>query len=710
MNKIFKVIYSKTRHCYVVVSELAKSHVKSSHGNGGQQKAVLTMSVLLALGAFTFAFGPANAEAADENHYTEGQQYIGVYHTSNDTANAENHQGGLVSKNQGALGVGAISIGVHAEAGTGTITIGNRLAPSAQDSVFIGSKYDAENKVYKTASSKVVSIGADSNASGTGSVALGYGAEADVSNVSGKEKNPDKESQSIAIGYKATAKQNNIAIGANSVATDAASKETAKFRDNTDSDYNAPSSYVSVGSSTLKRRITNVAAGADENDVATVGQLKKVADNKIAWKLTTAGDSNNASTVSAGDTVDFSAAKDSKENGQVTGKDHSNLTISKEKENGTNKVNMTVGLSDNVVLGQNVSRKGGSLDVYRAVGDASSDTETNENNQSYDQLGSHVRIDGSTVSVHYDNGTDSDARGAVLGIANDSYQDTNDATKTVSSPLGYVYLQDGRNYYYLHGAMHGDTKYQGRLAYDSSESGYNYIANLDDGIKFSGDTKKDEKAVTVDTKLDSNAANNTLSITGGADVSDTTKLTNGNIGAVATTNETDSTTGEVKKAGGLSIQLAKNLTGIMSISNQPTSATTTGAKLELGTNGTTISGGDVNVSKNKITGLKDGTDVTDAATVGQMNTAIGNAKTKYYSVTNSFKLGDYRTNENNDGATDDALAGMAAGYETGTTGIASTVAGSYSGVIGSGLQGAAAVSVGTVNVNNNTGTKDSVCR
>lgn len=85
-----------------------------------------------------------------------------------------------------------------------------------------------------------------------------------------------------------------------------------------------------------------------------------------------------------------------------------------------------------------------------------------------------------------------------------------------------------------------------------------------------------------------------------------------------------------------------------------------------------------------------------------VSTAVNNDKTKYYSVTNSFKLGDYRTNENNDGATDDALAGMAAGYETGTTGIASTVAGSYSGVIGSGLQGAAAVSVGTVNVNKNT--------
>ena len=30
MNKIFKVIYSKTKHMYVVASELAKSHSKSS--------------------------------------------------------------------------------------------------------------------------------------------------------------------------------------------------------------------------------------------------------------------------------------------------------------------------------------------------------------------------------------------------------------------------------------------------------------------------------------------------------------------------------------------------------------------------------------------------------------------------------------------------------------------------------------------------------
>lgn len=743
MNKIYKVIYSKVKQCYIVVSELAKSHVKSSHGSNGQQKAALTMSVLLALGAFTFAFGPANAEAAaeDPKPRTEGQQFIGVYHDNSEenAKNSENYQAGIDSKNQGAKQKGAITIGVHTTAGENTIAIGNRLAETAHDSVFIGAKYDANATVDKATKFKVVSIGAESDASGTGSIALGYGATADISNVSGEGKNPDGSSHSIAIGYLASAKQNNIAIGANSVATDTASTTAAKYTDQA-----AVKSYVSVGdgkdgSDTKLRRITNVADGAADTDVATIAQLNKVAAEKGTWKLTANGDSTTSSTVDAtNNTVDFSAGSDG------------NLSISKNK----NSNNVTIGLKKDVTLGNATAGNGGSLDVYRAVGDASSDKETNEHNQSYDQLGSHVRIDGSTVSVHYDNGTDSDARGAVLGIANDSYKDTNDATKTVSSPLGYVYLQDGKNYYYLHGAMHGDTNYQGRLAYDSSESGYNYIANLDDGIKFSGDTKKDEKAVTVDTKLDSNAANNTLSITGGADVSDTTKLTNGNIGVIATANETNSETGEVTKAGGLSIQLAKDLKGITSISNQKTTKdsnnkdVTTGTKIELGDKDITISGGNVNVSNNQITNVKsalegakdaNGNATSDiAAAAGdsltnvvnlkdlqnaynKLDTKVNNNKTKYYSVNETYNgqkisgdeaktvFGDYAKylNENNDGAK--AFAGTAAGYMTYTSGIASTVGGSFSGITNEALQsgsidfrGAAALSYGTFNINDNT--------
>ncbi|WP_288930357.1 ESPR domain-containing protein [uncultured Dialister sp.] len=39
MNRIFKVIYSKTKHTYVVVSELAKSHVRSKNGGGNIRQA-----------------------------------------------------------------------------------------------------------------------------------------------------------------------------------------------------------------------------------------------------------------------------------------------------------------------------------------------------------------------------------------------------------------------------------------------------------------------------------------------------------------------------------------------------------------------------------------------------------------------------------------------------------------------------------------------
>lgn len=63
MNKIFKVIWSKARNCYVVVSELAKSHddghVRRSRSGVCRKAAVLA--------AWVLTMGVSGAALAKEN-------------------------------------------------------------------------------------------------------------------------------------------------------------------------------------------------------------------------------------------------------------------------------------------------------------------------------------------------------------------------------------------------------------------------------------------------------------------------------------------------------------------------------------------------------------------------------------------------------------------------------------------------------------------
>ena len=47
MNRIYKVIWSKTKHCYVVVSELAKRHAKGGSAGGCRMMTARVLSTLL---------------------------------------------------------------------------------------------------------------------------------------------------------------------------------------------------------------------------------------------------------------------------------------------------------------------------------------------------------------------------------------------------------------------------------------------------------------------------------------------------------------------------------------------------------------------------------------------------------------------------------------------------------------------------------------
>ena len=282
MNKIFKVIYSKTRHCYVVVSELAKSHCKITQSHTVRSKTALTAAVLIALGGVSFITNPGVAYA---NMPGNNAYYLGISDANTDRKDHVNADG------KGAGGTDSITIGHNSTAATGTITIGDRSAGGSMYSVYLGEHYTAANQEHPDTGKYVTSIGYDSDAKGTGSIALGSGAEADVNRaLEGDEKNPDAASASVAIGYKAKANQNNIAIGAGSVATATASTANAYLTNQP-----AVSSYVSVGGTvtttdpktkktTTLRRITNVADGASASDVATVGQLQALSKEVGSYK------------------------------------------------------------------------------------------------------------------------------------------------------------------------------------------------------------------------------------------------------------------------------------------------------------------------------------------------------------------------------------------------------------------------------------------
>ncbi|OOF53711.1 hypothetical protein BKK55_11110 [Rodentibacter genomosp. 2] len=128
------------------------------------------------------------------------------------------------------------------------------------------------------------------------------------------------------------------------------------------------------------------------------------------------------------------------------------------------------------------------------------------------------------------------------------------------------------------------------------------IATKDDGLKFKGDNGEE-----IAKKL-----GETLNITGG--VTDTTKLTNDNIGV---TNEN----------GNLSVKLSKDL-------NLTKDGSVTIGNTTLNDKGLTIKGGPsvtidgINAGDKKITNVANGTNATDAVNLSQLNASMAAAKTE----------------------------------------------------------------------------------
>lgn len=215
MNKIFKVIWSKARNCYIVVSEIAHCQGKGQ----GQKKAVLTCSLAAALAVFTLTGGIATVQASQTVNITGGTQ---------DATNAgkDSIVIGPDAKNESNQSDGVIVIGHGA-------TVSNNGTP--KDSIAIGTSANVvgENNiaigkgaaVTNNGGNNAISLGTEAKAEKSESIAIGMKAHANnndgiaaIAIGSGSEAQKDK---SIAIGYKTLAENNGesggIAIGSSLV-------------------------------------------------------------------------------------------------------------------------------------------------------------------------------------------------------------------------------------------------------------------------------------------------------------------------------------------------------------------------------------------------------------------------------------------------------------------------------------------------------------
>ena len=829
MNKIFKVIYSKTRHCYVVVSELAKSHCKTTQSHTVRSKIALTAAVLLALGTFSVAsvFMPITAEAADKTR-TDGSNFVGVERTDGlfEDSDYANYKG------QGAHGDDSITIGLKASGGDGTITIGDRRAEKSLGSVYVGRGPGMPTgKVLPDKTDNgywATSVGYQSDATGYGSIAIGSNAVANNSYdkdstghgitlkvTSGDSKTvtlngkPDIQRASVAIGYGASADNGNIAIDSYSDAS--TDLRTVKDSAKAYLTEKTADSYVSVGKSGALRRISNVADGASASDVATVGQLqalsKEVGSYKKGFGIKIDADStdNTKNTIS----LDRNLGKDYDTTDDVNLKNDAagtSLILGGRVEKGSptggqsvtgdygalGKDSVTVGGVDNtvettgdaaVVVGGIYNKAAGTTSAV--VGGSANDAIGNESavfgGQDNDAYETYATISGGSWNKAYGKassifgGSINDVSGkssvAVGGYGSHVYGDVsvgiaggsthadyalaagNEATVTVNNgtAIGYqatankkgtvAFGHDKGDVYYTstwpQKATEKDGKYYDAQNKEITKDQYEALSNAD--LTFNDYSQKPK---VTENKYDAAAYNRLVKVDDGVDDHDVVVMEQlkqyaekdaSNLGNNIKVYKTDEK-GNVQLGKDKQPVEDKDATTTAQKNSKDAWGTALGA--DTFSEGTPEKATDASTSDQLVTGKtlynydapvaetgKKLNYVSANNTTGQNLSALDaqvadnasklNGKThniKYYSVSdNAPTLGfDSYSNAGNDGAK--GRGSLAAGFVTHADGIASTVAGSYSGVINSGnaqgrdLRGAAALSYGTFNVNQNTDT------
>ena len=436
-----------------------------------------------------------------------------------------------------------------------------------------------------------VALGAMSQAAGDASMAMGLNAlaEGDASTAIGPLAR-SKGKKSIAMGVNANSQvDGGVALGADSVSNRQQTSnayipsgaDTAQV--NAINATKGTTGAVSVGSDTVKRQIINVAAGTNDSDAVNVAQLKAVTSN-ASW--TAQGNGSDVNAVKNGSKVNFA--------------DGTNTTASVTKDASGKVTTVKYNLEKDVDLGPN-----GSL----AVGDVKiNSTGINAGNKQITNVASGGDVVTNAANIGDINRIVT-AKDKYITKGKATYQTNGDGTAALTGTNNLTANITGlKNNYVTSGSVSNDGKTltlerndTGKVNVDLSKiftevakEDYHLVANPEAGSqgKYKADSsgnmvltvaneKGEKKQVTL-TDIASKAQQNTnttnitninntiakglnfkgddatvinkklgeqLDIKGGADAS---KLTDGNIGVVSGN-------------GALNVKLAKDVTGLNSV-------------------------------------------------------------------------------------------------------------------------------------------------
>ena len=379
MNKVFKVIWSEARNAYVVVSEMAKSHGTKSCST----KKLLAM--LIATGVMTCAsVAPAMAANLAPNDTkievgkdasASGQGSVAI----GNNAQASGLVGIAIGRDAVASGTDSIAIGSSTKADqTYSVAVGNDIGFTAYAGTAVGQQayasgdnataigtmtnvdadYNASHGDWRKAGAQSTAIGAYAGSWGLASTAVGgfSKAEGKLATAIGYNSQANVDYGTALGDYSEVTAGWGVAIGASSVADREAGVVGAFAPEGADSlTWRANGGAVSVGSATLTRQITNVAAGTADTDAVNVAQLQEATQN-TAWHLLAeeeiTKDVNSTTKINHGDIVHFRGTDD-------------NITISKEETEDATV--MHVELSRNLVI-DSVQAGDYFMDSYRGIG------------------------------------------------------------------------------------------------------------------------------------------------------------------------------------------------------------------------------------------------------------------------------------------------------------------------------------------------------